>query len=94
VAIEPVSATRSSEPARAGWFRYAFKDKGISPCIPGRKSCGKAVRHEKRRYNGRNRIKIMLGHMKDWRSVATRHDRCAKSFLSAVALAAVAMLRL
>jgi hypothetical protein len=52
------------------------------------------VRHEKRRYNGRSRIKIMLGHLKDWRSVAIRLDRCAKTFLSAVALAAIAMFRL
>jgi hypothetical protein len=81
-------------PAGAGWVRYAFKDKEISPCIPGRKSCGKAVRHDKRRYKRRSRIKIMLGHLKDWRSVAIRHDRCAKTFHSAVALAAIAMFRL
>ncbi len=26
----------------ADWFREALKDKGIKPCIPGRKSRGKA----------------------------------------------------
>ncbi len=26
------------------WFREALKDKGIRPCIPGRKSRGKVVR--------------------------------------------------
>jgi IS5 family transposase len=30
-------------------FRKALKDKGISPCIPGRKSRGKAIRYYKRR---------------------------------------------
>ena len=30
----------------------------------------------------------MFGRLKDWRRVATRYYRCAKVFLSAVALAA------
>jgi transposase len=68
--------------------RDALKDKGIRPCIPGRKSRGKTVRYDKRRYRRRNRIEIMFGRLKDWRRVATRYDRCAKTFLSAVALAA------
>jgi transposase len=72
----------------ADWFRDALKDKGIHPCIPGRKSRGKAIRHDKRRYRRRNRIEIMFGRLKDWRRIATPYDRCAKTFLSAVALAA------
>jgi len=73
------------------WFREALKDRGIKPCIPGRKSRGKPIRHDKRRYKRRNRIGIMFGRLKDWRRVATRHDRCPKVFLSAVALAATIM---
>ena len=38
------------------WFREALKDKGIKPCILGRKSRGKSIRHDKRR----NRIEIMF----------------------------------
>jgi len=67
----------------ADWFRDALKDKGIRPCIPGRKSRGKTVRYDRRRYKRRNRIEIMFGRLKDWRRVATRYDRCAKTFLSA-----------
>ncbi len=70
------------------WFRDALKDKGIRPCIPGRKSRGKAVCHDKRQYRRRNRIEIMFGRLKDWRRIAIRYDRCAKTFLSAVAIAA------
>lgn len=33
----------------AAWFSDALKDKGIKPCIPGRKSRGKPVKHDKRR---------------------------------------------
>ncbi len=72
----------------ADWFREALKDKGIRPCIPGRKSLGKPVKYDKRRYKRRNRIEIMFGRLMDWRRVATRYDRCPEVFLSAVALAA------
>ncbi|WP_144038974.1 IS5 family transposase [Gemmobacter megaterium] len=75
----------------ADWFRDALKDKGIRACIPGRKSRGKVVRYDKRRYKRRNRIKIMFGRLKDWRRVATRYDRCPKVFLSAIALAATVL---
>ena len=75
----------------ADWFREALQDKGIKPCIPGRKSRGRPVKHDKRRYKRRNRIEIMFGRLKDWRRVATRYDRSPKVFLSAVALAATVM---
>lgn len=32
----------------ADWFREALKDKGIRPCIPGRKSQGWPVKYDKR----------------------------------------------
>jgi transposase len=72
----------------ADWFREALKDKGIRPCIRGRKSRGQPIKQDKRRYKRRNRIEIMFGRLKDWRHLATRYDRCPKIFLSAVALAA------
>lgn len=72
----------------ADWFRDALQEKGITPCIPGRKSRNKTVKYDKRRYKRRNRIEIMFGRLKDWRRVATRYDRCPKAFFSAIALAA------
>ncbi len=75
----------------ADWFRDALKDKGLKPCIPGRKSRGKPVKYDKRRYKRRNRIEIMFRRLKNWRRVATRYDRCPKVFLSAIALAATVM---
>jgi transposase len=49
----------------ADWFKDALKDKGIKPCIPGKKSRGKPIKHDKRRYKRRKRIEIMFGHLKD-----------------------------
>ena len=72
-------------------FREALKDKGTKPCIPGRKSRGKPIRHDQRRYRRRNMIEILLGRPKDWRAVATRSGRCLKAFLYAVTFAATLM---
>ena len=50
----------------ADWFREGLENKGIKPCIPGRKSRTKPVKYDKRRYKRRNRIEIMFGRLKDW----------------------------
>ena len=41
----------------ADWFRDALQEKGITPCIPGRKIRNKTVKYDKRRYKRRNRIR-------------------------------------
>ena len=56
----------------ADWFRDCLRNKGITPCIPGRKSRGKLIKYDKRRYKRRNRIEIMFGRLKNWRRVAAR----------------------
>ena len=72
----------------ADWFREGLVDKGIRPCIPGRKSRKTTIRYDKRRYKRRNRIERMFGRIKDWRRFATRYDRSPTVFLSAIMLAA------
>jgi transposase len=75
----------------ADWFRDALAAKGIQPCIPGRRSRNVPVKHDKRHYRRRNRIKIMFGRLKDWCRVATRYDHCPTVFFSAIALAATVL---
>ena len=58
----------------ADWYRDALQAKGITPCIPGRKSRIMPVKYDKRRYRSRSRIEIMFGRLKDWRGVATCYD--------------------
>ena len=72
----------------ADWYRDALQAKGITPCIPGRKSRIMPIKYYKRRCKSRSRIEIMFGRLKDRRRVATRYDRCPTVFLSAIALAA------
>lgn len=69
-------------------FVTLYKQRAITPCIPGRKSRSKTVKYDKRRYKRRNRIEIMFGRLKDWRRVATCYDRCPMAFFFAIALAA------
>lgn len=67
-------------------FQDIFKNKGIRPSILVRRTCGKTLCHDMRRYRRRNRIKVMFGRLQDWRRVATRWDRRGKPFLIAVTL--------
>ncbi|RVT86522.1 transposase [Rhodobacteraceae bacterium CCMM004] len=69
------------------WFREALIDKGIRAFIPGRKQRSNAVKYDTRG----DRIEIMFGRLKDWPRVATQHDRRPEVFLSAIALAALAI---
>jgi transposase len=72
----------------ADWFREVLQDKGLRACKPGRKQRETIVNYDKRRDKRRNRIEIIFGRLKDWRRIATRHDRCPKSLISAIASAA------
>ena len=69
-------------------FRGALARRGITPCIPGRASRKKPVAYDAELYKQRNLIERMFGRLKDWRHIATRYDRCAHTFFSAICIAA------
>lgn len=73
----------------ADWFRNALSSKGITPCIPGGHSRKAPVAYDKELYKQRHKIEIMFGRLKDWRRIATRYDRCAHTFFSAICIAAI-----
>lgn len=73
----------------ADWFRNALSRKGITLCIPGRRSRKTPVAYDKELYKQWNKIEIMFGRLKDWRRIATRYDRCAHTFFSAICIAAI-----
>lgn len=70
------------------WFRNALVDRGTVPCIPGRKNRKQAVDYDKMLYRQRHKVENMFAKLKDWRRVATRYDRCAHTFFSAICIAA------
>ena len=69
-------------------FREALAERGIEPCIPGRANRRKPVAYDAELYKRRNLIERMFGRPEDWRRVATRYDRCAHTFFSAICIAA------
>ena len=73
----------------ADWFRGALKDKGIEPCIPPKKNRKIQIEYDKTLYKQRHKVENMFGKLKDWRRVATRYDRCAHTFFSAICIAAI-----
>jgi transposase len=82
---------RSWSPTRASrrdWFRQALSDRDITPCIPGRKNRKAPVAYDTKIYKRRNLVERVVGRLKDWRRIATRYDRCAHTFMSAICIAA------
>jgi putative transposase len=72
-------------------FRQALIQRGIAPCIPSSRSRKVPIPYDKALYRQRHRIENMFGRLKDWRRIATRYDRCAHTFTSAICLAAATL---
>jgi transposase len=70
-------------------LRRSLRSAGTNPVIPGRRTRKRAIRHDKARYKDRWRIEAAFCRLKDFRRIATRYDKLATNFASAVALAAV-----
>ncbi|MEY4256895.1 MAG: hypothetical protein RLZZ141_2122 [Pseudomonadota bacterium] len=70
------------------WFRNALIARSITPCIPP--TANRKVQHayDKQLYRQRHKIENLFACLKDWRRIATRYDRCAHTFMSAIAIAA------
>ena len=72
----------------SNWFREALKERGVEPCIPPTKSRKAPPHYDKALYRTRHKIENLFAKLKDWRRIATRYDRCAHSFFSAICIAA------
>lgn len=73
----------------ADWLRTDLREKGITPIIPGKRGRKRKIRHDKRRYRERWRIEATFNRLKYFRRIATRYDKLARNYVSAVALVAV-----
>ena len=69
-------------------YRAALRKKRITPCIPPRRNRKVQIAYDTKLYRERHRIENMFAKLKDWRRVATRYDRCAHTFMSAIVIAA------
>lgn len=69
-------------------FRAFLKQRKIRPVIPGKSTRKKKIRHDKSAYKNRNVIECCFGRLKDFRRIATRYDKLAGNFFSAICLVA------
>jgi transposase len=69
-------------------FRQALAAKGIEPCIPSSRSRKIPYPYDKALYRQRHKVENLFAKLKDWRRIATRYDRCAHTFFSAICIAA------
>ena len=70
-------------------YRVALIARGIDPCIPPRAKRNNPATYCKSLYKQRHKVENMFAKLKDWRRVATRYDRCAHTFFSAICIAAI-----
>jgi transposase len=70
-------------------FRAFLKRRKIRIVIPGKSSRKKRIRHDRQAYKRRNVIERCFGRLKDFRRIATRYDKLAANFFSAVCLVAI-----
>lgn len=73
----------------ANHLRDDLKAAGTKPVIPGTRSRKRPIHYDQRRYRDRWRIEAAFCRLKDFRRVATRYDKLAANFASAIALAAI-----
>jgi len=69
-------------------FRKALIERGIAPCIPSSRSRKVEIPCDKVLCRQRHRIENTFGRLKDWRKIAMRYHRCARTFFSAIGIAA------
>ena len=65
-------------------FRAFLKQQKIRPVIPGKSNRKKRIRHDRKAYKNRNVIERCFGRLKDFRRIATRYDKLAQNFFSAL----------
>lgn len=70
-------------------LRKRLRKAGTVPVIPGRSNRKRKIRYDKRRYKDRRLVENAFCRVKDFRRVATRYDKLARNFMSAVAIAAI-----
>ena len=69
-------------------FRRYLKKQGINAVIPGKFNRNPPIRHDRRAYKGRNVVERCFCRLKDFRRIATRYDKLARNFFSALCFVA------
>ncbi len=84
----PPAATVEDQGYDRDKIRKMLSQQGIPPCTPPRRCRKKSVHYSKRLDRRRHKIETLFSRLKGWQCLATRYDRCAHVFCSAILLAA------
>jgi transposase len=87
-ALPPAKALVADRGYDSTWLRQQLSARGIAPCIPSSRSRKIPYAYDKALYRTRHKIENLFAKLKDWRRIATRYDRCAHTFFSAICIAA------
>ena len=74
----------------ANRIRGALREQATIPVIPERRNRKRPIQYHERRYEDRWRVEAMFCRLNDFRRIATRYDKIARNFITAVSLAAAA----
>jgi transposase len=64
---------------------------GVEAVIPAKSNRRTPIPHDRAKCRWRNLVERLFSKLKNWRRVATRYDKTAKSYLGFVALALVTL---
>src|SRR6059058_2169363 len=91
--LQPLEPARRIRPhLRDACWRRAKAKMHHDRCHPSEGAPPKSRKiplpYDKALYKQRHKVENMLAKLKDWRRIATRYDRCAHTFFSAICIAA------
>jgi transposase len=69
-------------------FRRHLDQQGIASVIPGKSNRKSPIRFDELAYHGRNVVERCFCRLKDFRRIATRYDKLARNFFSALCFVA------
>ena len=87
--LPPTNVLLADKGYDADWLRDALADRKIEACILSESNRKTRIPHDRGLCRKRHKIGNMFGKIKDWRRIHTRYDRCAHTFMSAIAIAAI-----
>jgi len=86
--LEPSRRLLADKAYDADSLRTWLKQRGTTPVVPSTAARKRPYPLDRNAYKRRNLIERLFCRLKDWRRIATRYDRLAQNYLSALALVA------
>ena len=86
--LPPATALTGDKGYESNKIRNLLADQDIGHYMPARRNRNQTIPYCKRLYRTRHKAENLFSRLKDWQRIATRYDRCAHIFHSAILHAA------